>query len=256
MKSLEESIARSMECEQIEILPYLPYILQDFDEIGTPPETIVALIKKHQKKYPELNVLDLGCGKGAVSIKISNELKCSCLGIDGIPEFIKEAQQKSLSSNLSHLCKYEIGDIRVRINSLQNFDVVVLGSIGDVFGNYYATLSKVSQVLNRNGIIIIDDGYLRDEVESNDTELEKRGIIVQCGKQLGINLIDEIIVSEKSQQQKIYDKELKFIVKRCAELMERYPLNKKIFLEYMEKQKEEYDVLKNAFISSTMVFKR
>jgi 2-polyprenyl-3-methyl-5-hydroxy-6-metoxy-1,4-benzoquinol methylase len=251
MKSLDESIARSMDCEQMQIIPYLPYILQDFEEIGSSSNSILALIKKHQKNYTELKVLDLGCGKGAVSIKIANELKCSCLGIDGISEFINDAQQNVEKQNLSHLCIFEINDIRIRIVSLPNFDVIILGSIGDVFGDTFATLSKVSKKLNENGILIIDDGYLSD-----DSLPEKKKKIIECGNQLGVPLVDEIIVSDKKKQHAEYDRELELISKRCNELIEKKPAHKKLFLDYIQKQKEEYEVLKNDFISSTMVFKK
>jgi len=38
MKTLEESIATAMDAQDTAIVPFLPYILQDFWEIGTPAE--------------------------------------------------------------------------------------------------------------------------------------------------------------------------------------------------------------------------
>jgi len=40
MKTVEESILVSMDCSDRQILSYLPYILQDFWEIGTDPKTV------------------------------------------------------------------------------------------------------------------------------------------------------------------------------------------------------------------------
>ena len=256
MKSLEESIARSMDCEELGVLPFLSFILQDFDEIGSLSETIIELIRKHQNSYSELRVLDLGCGKGAVSIKVVNEFNCRCLGIDGISDFINEAKEKAEKCNISDFCKFEVNDIRERILTLPKFDVIILGSIGDVFGNYNETLSIVSEKLNENGIIIIDDGYISEEAETIDTQLEKREMIVDCGKKLKVPLVDEIILTEKNIQYKEYDKEFTFIKRRCTELIEKYPSKSKLFQEFVKKQKEEYEVLKNDFIGSTMVFKK
>jgi len=84
MKTLEESIVAGMDCQNTAIVPFLPYILQDFWTLGTPPEIVINFIKKHCKNYPNLNVLDLGCGKGAVSVKLAAALKCNCHGIEGI----------------------------------------------------------------------------------------------------------------------------------------------------------------------------
>ncbi len=71
MKSLEESIMEAMDCNEFDILPFLPCILQDFQAIGTDPEVFVDLIFRQGKGDASLTVLDLGCGKGAVSIKIA-----------------------------------------------------------------------------------------------------------------------------------------------------------------------------------------
>lgn len=256
MKSLKESIAISMDCEQVEILPFLPYILQDFEEIGTISETIIQLIKKHKENYSQLNVLDLGCGKGAVSIKISLELKCNCLGIDGMEEFIVEAKNKAIQNKIDHLCKFEVNDIRERIVTLGKFDVIILGSIGPVFGNYYDTLMQLSECINENGILIIDDGYYDEETKSCNLLLERRSDIISYGKKLGIPLIDELNLSGKEELYTKYDREYEIIVKRCKELIEKYPSQASLFIDYCQKQKDEYDNLKNNFIGSTMVFKK
>ena len=71
MKTIEESVLTAMDCTDSEILPYLPYILQDFWEIGSDPDVIIDLLKKHLSNTNNFKVLDLGCGKGAVSIIIA-----------------------------------------------------------------------------------------------------------------------------------------------------------------------------------------
>ncbi len=109
MKSLEESVTTAMDGSDIRIFPYLPYILQDLWELGTIPDTMIKLIKKHFTNYSNQKVLDLGCGKGAVSVKLSQQLKCSCYGIDAIEDFITFAQQKANVYNVDQLCKFEVG---------------------------------------------------------------------------------------------------------------------------------------------------
>ena len=91
MKTLNESIVESLDGFQPELLPYLPYLLQDLWEIGADPSTMLSLIKQYMRQ-DKLNILDLGCGKGAVSIKIAQEINCKILGIDAMNEFIKSAQ--------------------------------------------------------------------------------------------------------------------------------------------------------------------
>jgi ubiquinone/menaquinone biosynthesis C-methylase UbiE len=91
MKTLEESVVTAMDGSDKELFPYLPYILQDLWEIGANPDTIIRLIAKYFSKYPDLKVLDLGCGKGAVSINIAKNLGCYCYGIDAVPDFLRKS---------------------------------------------------------------------------------------------------------------------------------------------------------------------
>jgi len=255
MKSIEESVATSMDCTDLGLLPYLPYILQDFWEIGASPEIILDIVRKHKRDYSFLKILDLGCGKGAVSIKLSSELKCHCLGIDAIIEFIDDARRKAEENNIESLCSFENNDIRKRIVTLKDFDVIVLGAIGPVYGNYYDTLLKVSGCLKKDGIIIIDDGYIGDDKTFSHPLVEKKKDILFQVKESGMKLIDEVIVNQsdgKANEQ--FDREYEYIVKRCNELIKKHPDDAPLFENYISKQNEEYMILKNQIVCSTMVF--
>lgn len=70
MKNLNESVVESLDGFRTELLPYLPYLLQDLWEIEADPDTMLSLIKQYIRQ-DRLNILDLGCGKGAVTIKIA-----------------------------------------------------------------------------------------------------------------------------------------------------------------------------------------
>ena len=82
MRSLEESVVTAMDGTDKKLFPFLPYIFQDIWEIGADPNVIISLIRKELDNFPNPKVLDLGCGKGAVSIKIAQQLNCMCLGLD------------------------------------------------------------------------------------------------------------------------------------------------------------------------------
>ena len=41
MRSLDDCVLTAMDCKDRELLPYLPYILQDFWEIGSEPEVMM-----------------------------------------------------------------------------------------------------------------------------------------------------------------------------------------------------------------------
>lgn len=251
MKTIEESIATAMDFNSdISIIPFLPYILQDFWEMGTPPEAITSFIKKHCKNYSSLQVLDLGCGKGAVSVKLAAELKCNCYGIDGIPEFIAVAKEKAQEYGVEKLCRFEVGDIREKIKRTGKFDALVLGAIGQVFGNYYETLTTLSKHLAPEGIIIINDAYIEDTSTYNHSAALPRSEILKQIAQAGMELLDED--TDTPTESAI---EFENLQRRCRELMEKYPEKKPLFESYIQAQSDEYNALENELIGTIFVIK-
>jgi cyclopropane fatty-acyl-phospholipid synthase-like methyltransferase len=254
MKSLEESVVEAMDGMDKELFPFLPYILQDIWEIGTDPETIVRLIQKHMDNLSSISMLDLGCGKGAVSVRAAGELMCKCHGIDALPEFIDEARKKAIEYGVGHLCKFEVGDIRVKVKSLPTYDVIVLGSIGPVLGDCFSTLTMLSKILARGGIIIIDDGYFEDDSGFTHQLIQKKGELIGQIRSSGMQLVDEEIIAGEALKQG-NDFILTHLEKRCGELILRHPDKRRIFEDYLGKQKEETDVLENKMVCSTMVIR-
>lgn len=256
MKTIEESVVIAMDCSDKELFPFLPYILQDIWEIGSDPDIITKLIQKHFHNLHDLKVLDLGCGKGAVSVKVSKECGCYCYGIDAISEFIGFARQKATEFKVNHLCKFDIGDIREKINDLSGYDVIILGAIGPVFGNYYSTLTTLSKCINKNGIFIIDDGYIDDD--DNDfihPSMYKKSDILHQIELAGMQLVENDIMDKeyiKDSDDYIFEN----LKKRCNELIEQFPNKQNLFLNYICKQEVENDVLENKVIGTTMVIKK
>jgi len=252
MKTVEECVVMAMDGTEAELFPYLPYILQDLWEIGADPETVIHLIEKHANRYTELKVLDLGCGKGAVSVKLAAALGCQCHGIDAIPEFIGHARQKALEYGVQHLCTFETGDIRAKIHEWSGYDIIILGAIGPVFGNYFTTLTKLSPCINERGFIIIDDGYVEDNSNFIHPLIMKQSVIFDQVKSAGMQLIDEIIIS-KNEIIESDDLIFNLLEKRCLELIRRHPQKSELFKRYIKNQEIENEVLANRVICSTMV---
>lgn len=255
MKTLEESVVTAMDGSDTELFPYLPYILQDLWEIGSDPETIIKLIKKHCHHPAELKVLDLGCGKGAVSVKVSHAFGCTCHGIDAVPEFVEFARQKASEFKVNHLCTFETGDIREKIKDLSAYDVIILGAIGPVFGDYCSTFSTLAHCIHENGIFIMDDGYIHDDSEFNHPLMYKKTDLLQQLKKAGMQLVEDHIMDRediKDTDDYIFDN----LKKRCHELIEKFPDKQALFLDYIKKQEIENDVLENSVIGTTMVIKK
>jgi ubiquinone/menaquinone biosynthesis C-methylase UbiE len=255
MNSLEDSIVHSLDGNDNKaIFPYLPYILQDLWEMGASVKSILSLIEKYLKHFPgQIKILDLGCGKGAVSIKAAERFGAHCIGIDGMNDFIIEAREKSKEHEVVELCNFELGDIRESVVNYSNFDVVILGAVGPVFGNYYSTFNAISKCCQPKGLIILDDGYLSDETKISNPNAVNRKILMEQADSAGLTLIDEIIVGSvevRERDEEMYEK----IAKRCGELIIKYPEQVRLIEGYLNRQEEENHVLENQIIGSTMIF--
>jgi cyclopropane fatty-acyl-phospholipid synthase-like methyltransferase len=255
-KILEESIITAMELTDKALVKHLPYIFQDWWELGSISEEVIKIIKKYKTNYSSINVLDLGSGKGAVSIKIASELKCKCFGIDGIDDFVNFSNDKSKEYSVDNICTFETNDIRTRIKTLEKYDIILLMAIGPVLGNYYETLTKLSSHLNNDGLIIINDGYIENGCNKDYPNLLKENELLKQVNNAGMEIIEKITINEFSNIDKKYENENKNIQKRCKELIEKYPDDKEALLGYIERQKREYEILTNEIIPAIFVIKK
>ncbi len=255
MKTVEESAVEALDGSDRELFAYLPYILQDLWEMGSDPGVIIQAVTRSGARGSALRLLDLGCGKGAVSIRAAEELGCRCFGIDAIAEFVREAEKRASDHGVDTLCTFTVGDIRVMVDTLPRHDVIVLGSIGPVFGNCYSTLSRAANVLEDDGIIILDDGYIPSDSAYTHPRVLRRDEVLKQIDEAGMRLVDEIIIQRedvKSSDDYIFER----IERRCNELIHKHTVKKHLFEGYSAKQREENEALENRIICSTMVIKR
>lgn len=222
----------------------MPFILQDFGEIGSDPDTIINLKKKHLKGNPAtIKVLDLGCGKGAVSVKTAEKLGCSCHGTNAIPEFIDFARVKASEYGVENLCTFETGDIREIIKRPGKYNVIILVSIGPVLGDYFETLSKLKHCLHETGFIIIDDGYIEDKGSVTHLPALKKNELLKQVDKAGMLLTNEVAVIAEGKKIETYDAEYINLEKRCIELINRYPEKANLFHNFLLKQQRRKMVL-------------
>ena len=160
---IEERLACSLTGAKLtEIIPFLSYLLQDFWELGSDPEIMIELIDKHVSLSEKTRILDLACGKGAVSVKVAQKLGVKVKGIDLIPEFIELAGQKAKEYKVGDLCEFEIGDINEAVKTESEYDCVIFGAVGNVLGSPAETLAKLKATIRDDGYILMGEAYLPD----------------------------------------------------------------------------------------------
>ena len=257
-----EKLACSLTAETTELLPFLPYLLQDFWALGSDPDVITGLIGKYVRIYEDTRVLDLGCGKGAVSVKAAQNLRVKINGIDLFPEFIQYARGKAQELGVAGLCEFAVGDINESVKTETDYDCVILGAVGDVLGNPAETLHKLKAVIKPGGYILIDEGYRPEEIKRENVKwrgddfLTKREWL-ELFEKAGLELIKTISSSDVADTNN-HDssKGMAFITARANELIEKHPDKRAIFEGYIRSQQNEYDDIDNDLVCVTWILRK
>ena len=177
----------------------------------------------------KMKVLDLACGKGAVNVQVAKALGCMVKGIDIIPEFIDFAIKKAQEYGVERLCEFMIGDINEAVIVEKDYDIVLLGAVGDVIGNPEETIQKIKDTVKNGGYIFIDDAY---GSVCSDGRYPTREKWLLFFKNAGVVLIDEKL-NEEEELKSVNDEQQSFIVKRANELKEKHPEKAYLFEIYI-----------------------
>ncbi|MCX7921456.1 MAG: class I SAM-dependent methyltransferase [Clostridia bacterium] len=239
MSNVEEKLAKSLTAETTELIPYLPYLLQDLWELGSGPKGIKELVLKNISISENTKILDLACGKGAVSIQLAKAFGCKVKGIDILPEFIDYARKKAEEYSIQNLCEFKVEDINQSVINEEDYDIVILGAVGDVLGNTAETLSKLKRTVKKGGYIFIDDAYSLDGSNERYLSREQWNIVF---RDAGVALVDEKIIDD-SELEEINKYNQDCIIARANELKKANPEKAEIFEGYIRSQQAECDEL-------------
>jgi 2-polyprenyl-3-methyl-5-hydroxy-6-metoxy-1,4-benzoquinol methylase len=249
MSAVEEKLAASLTASTTELVPYLPYLLQDLWEMGSSPTDILELIAGNTVVSAKTRVLDLGCGKGAVSIRLAQELGCSVKGIDLMPEFIAYARSKAQEYGVEAQCRFEVGDINESVKYERAYDIVILGAVGDVLGDSLETILKLSATVRPGGYIFIDDAYGAD---GSDVRYHSRDQWLGVFAAARVRLVAEKIVDPRDVvATNTFTQD--HITKRADELAAMHPEKARMFEEYVKCQQAECDELENEMTGVTLL---
>ncbi|REJ81917.1 MAG: hypothetical protein DWQ44_13440 [Bacteroidetes bacterium] len=138
---------------------------------------------------------------------------------------------------------------------MSGYDIAILGAIGPVFGDYYQTLTTLSECITREGIFIIDDGYIEDASDFTHSLMLSKKIMLQQIQKAGTELVEDVIM-DRNQIKVADDFIFEKLKTRCHELISIHPEKKNLFLNYIQVQEKETNVLENKVICSTMVINR
>ncbi len=257
MLDLKDSAVQARDGADIELYPYLPYLLQDLWEIGSSARNTIDILVKNNvpEQVKQLHILDLGCGKGAISIPIAKELNATGFGIDAFPEFIEEARLKSKIWRVKNQCKFVAGDIRLDVKKQAGFNLILLASIGPIFGNVEQTLEIVQNCLVPHGFVSLDEAFTPENSEADLQMYLREGEFYRQIMKSHFRIIDQKIASHEEMEES--DTNIFAQIKmRAYELMTYYPSQKHLLDAYLDAQLKENDVLENVVKNVSLLLQR
>ncbi len=250
-----EKLAKSLTGDTVDIIPYLPYLLQDLWELGSSGQEMLGLITQHVPVAEGFAALDLGCGKGAVSVTLAKALGVRCKGIDLLTDFIHEAGEKAAKHGVDGLCEFAVGDIKEFVAVERGYDLVIFGAVGDVLGDRTETLSALMSTVKPGGYILFDDGYRLDD---DDRKLHFDGDYPTLGEWQA--LIEsaglKFIALSPAEERPNDDRDFKLISQRASELIEAHPQHAAMFEHYVQNQRDEYDDLAERVVGVTFLLQK
>ena len=123
-RTLLDEVAYAMEAPEC-LLPHLPYLLQDLPSLSGAEDDVVEVLS--EVGFPSGGtVLDLGCGRGDIAIRVARAFGAEVTGVDGHPPFIEIARQSAKQARLQRRCRFVAADLRKSLAKPGRFDAVLM----------------------------------------------------------------------------------------------------------------------------------
>lgn len=255
MSDLALSVLTSLDGTDRRLLPYLPELLRDLDDLGAVPALIEQLLSCHADLPAQARVLDLGCGKGSVSLHLLQRHPWTALGLDGMPAFVERARQRADALGLAERCRFEVADIRAWAGE-GRFEVIVLGAIGPVLGDAETTLRRLDAWLAPAGRVVMDVVYLPEgstcrNATYNQTRIELMAAIARPGFCL-LAEVQETEAGRADEHRAMFEA----IRTRAEALARRHPEDRALFEAYVANQAQEFEILGQEVVDVTLLLGR
>ena len=165
--------------------------------------------------------MDVGCGKGAISVNVAREFGWNVCGVDAFQPFIDHAVQTASENGVASLCEFTCDDMRKVIRSGKSYDVVIYAAHGPLL-DAVPCIDLLRQCVRDDGYVVIDDGFLRENVESVPVGYESYRPHAETLKSLtahGDRLVREEVYS--SEERNKIDRQTTASIRARAEALAR-----------------------------------
>lgn len=228
---------------------FVPQLHQGLWELGSMPEYVIQLVEENIDGRPK-KVTDLGCGKGAVLIKLAKKCDISALGIDIVPEFISEAAEYAQKHGVSDSVQFKADDIVRTMPTMRDQDIIIYGYDSGILGDLKTTLHKLSDCITDEGHIILEFMYSNDDKHADEVPTEQQMLkALNESSCRVINRINWDLETLKSVNQE----NTSTIAQNVEKLKTLHPDKKALFEEFLQDQIDECEELENDYSCITLL---
>ena len=256
MRTEDEMVAYALEADPV-LLPYLPELLGDLEELGSDAELITEVIGELELPAGAM-VADLGCGKGAVAIEIATELGLNVLGIELFEPFVAHGQALADAHGVADRCRFVQGDVAKLAGMLEPVDVVVFAALGDVLGRLDATVAIIRDYLKSGGYLVISDAFVHNEGSADFPGFEQYAKHDETLARLtsqGDVLVREVLpaIDEDADDE---EDEGALIAERATVLALKHPDMGDAFMEFAAMQSSENHFIEDNLVDAIWVLQK
>ncbi len=163
--------------EEVKLLPDIKNTHQHYNEWILRKKSLDRFLRYLSDKQKELMILDVGCGNGWFSYKISKAADNQIFAVD-INEFeLKQAARVFSSQTLS----FVYGDVFENIFSKREFDLIVLNSSIQYFPDLLKIIDVLLALLKEKGELHIIDSPFYNEKEIDKAKVRTKEYYVSIG---------------------------------------------------------------------------
>ncbi len=248
-RSLLRQVAASVDAP-VALAPHLGELFADLTALGSMPRTVVRLLR--QVGIGEgARVLDLACGKGAVSVAIAASLRCRVLGLDAYEPFLESARELARRRGVGRGvggAKEDRGLAEFRQFNLRDPSTLPRGRFDAALMIGLDPLVHAAAVLRpltrKGGVYVIDDIYRDDRDAHADeyphipTREESREILTAKGDEIAA-----VHIPAPSAVRRLNDRLYRGISRRAAALRRRHPRLAAPLREFLARQRHANEEL-------------
>lgn len=256
-KSREQSVAEALDATP-ELLPYLPELLADLEELGGSASMILDFLKPLKLDPEKTRALDLGCGRGTISLALANALGWRVRGIDAFEPFVRAAREEAERRELSHLCSFELGDLRDVVRQVVEHDVLIYSAVGPVLGDLEQTVGILRRLIRAEGYLVIDDGVLADTGVAPPPDLAAYAPSDETRRRLtahGDRILREVMLPADEAREAVR-RDTDKIRRRARELSQRYPEKAALFETYVKRQEYEESLIGDVLLYAAWLIQK